>query len=94
VKLKAHLANIEDAAVGAGAHKRADWRASAHIMQVVDPARYSSQQQGSTATHQTAIIVSAGGEEALRKLIASYCAPAPTALPSPNPIDGAQTIGI
>jgi hypothetical protein len=26
VKLKAHLANIEDAATGQGAHKRADWR--------------------------------------------------------------------
>jgi len=95
VKLKAHLANIEAAAFGEGQHKRADWRASAHIMQVVDPARYSTQQQaGNVATNQTAIVIAAGGQDSLHKLIAGYCTPALPALPPSKPVDASQSIDI
>jgi hypothetical protein len=40
-KIKAHLANIEDAAVGAGPHKRADFRASLAILGIIDRNRFS-----------------------------------------------------
>lgn len=39
-KIKTHLANIEAAAVGAGPHKRADWRASAYALSAADPTRF------------------------------------------------------
>jgi hypothetical protein len=39
-KIKTHIANIEDGAIGAGPHKRADWRASAHILSLTDPTRF------------------------------------------------------
>lgn len=92
VKLKAHLANIEAAAVGEGPHKRADWRASAHIMQVVDPARYSTQQQPSQVTNQTAIIIGAGGETSVLKMLdAIYQAKLPPSEPMKQ-IEATQAI--
>jgi hypothetical protein len=40
-KIKAHLANIEAGAIGAGPHKRADWRASQAILGIIDRNRFS-----------------------------------------------------
>ena len=42
-KIKTHIGNIEAGAVGAGPHKRADWRASQAILGIV-AARYLPQQ--------------------------------------------------
>ena len=39
-KIKTHIANIEAAAVGAGPHKRPDWRASAYALSATDPTRF------------------------------------------------------
>ena len=39
-KITTHLANIEAAAVGAGPHKRPDWRASAYALSATDPTRF------------------------------------------------------
>jgi hypothetical protein len=40
-KIKTHLGNIEAGAIGAGPHKRADWRASAAILGIIDRNRFS-----------------------------------------------------
>lgn len=43
--IHAQIANMEDASIGAGPHKRADWRASDRLLGIVDPLRYGQQQQ-------------------------------------------------
>jgi hypothetical protein len=44
-KIAAHIRNIEAGAVGAGPHKRADWRASLSMVErVLAPQRYGTQQ--------------------------------------------------
>lgn len=48
-KIAAHIANIEAGAVGAGPHKRADWRASKAVLEIVAPTRYGTQQPQATA---------------------------------------------
>ena len=42
VRLAAHLQNIELAAVGAGPHKRADWRASSFVLAATAPDRFTT----------------------------------------------------
>jgi hypothetical protein len=72
-KLQAHLDNIEEASKGEGAHARADWRASAHIMEVMDRARFGrGESNQNVTTNNTAIVIAAGGEEQLSKLIGSW----------------------
>jgi predicted DNA-binding protein (UPF0251 family) len=39
-----HVKNMEDGAIGAGAHKRADWRASHALLGLIDSLRYGQQQ--------------------------------------------------
>ena len=70
-QLKSHLENIEDAQTGKNGH-RPDWRASAHLLSVKAPDRYAQAQAqaGNVTTNQ--IVIAAGGEEQLRKLIAVY----------------------
>ena len=41
-KIQTHIANIEAGAVGAGPHKRADWRASLARLSLLDPSRFQS----------------------------------------------------
>lgn len=43
-KIRTHISNIEQGAIGAGPHKRADWRASKALLEIVDPSRYGQQQ--------------------------------------------------
>ena len=43
------IRNIEDGAIGAGPHKRADWRASHALLGIIDPSRFG-QQQGQDAS--------------------------------------------
>ena len=72
-KLQAHLDNIEEASKGEGAHARADWRASAHIMEVMDRTRFGrGELNAGSTTNNTAIVIAAGGEEQLKKLVAMY----------------------
>ena len=40
-KIATHLGNIEAGAIGAGPHKRADWRASQAILGIIDRNRFS-----------------------------------------------------
>jgi hypothetical protein len=54
-KIKTHLANIEDGAVGAGPHKRADWRASQAILAIIDRNRYGNQPPPTEPTRQPAV---------------------------------------
>lgn len=73
-KLEAHLENIENASRGTGGHARADWRASAHVMEVMDRSRFGrgdANNNGGTVNN-TAIVLAAGGEEQLAKLIGSW----------------------
>ena len=46
-----HVKNMEDGAIGAGAHKKADWRASHALLGLIDPTRYG-QQQAQVASQQ------------------------------------------
>ena len=48
-----HVKNMEDGAIGAGAHKKADWRASHALLGLIDPTRYG-QQQAQAASQQQA----------------------------------------
>lgn len=41
--IQAQIANIQDGAVGAWPHKRADWRASDRLLAIVSPERYAQQ---------------------------------------------------
>jgi hypothetical protein len=41
--LRAQIQNIEAGAIGAGNHKRADWRASRELISLVSPERYAQQ---------------------------------------------------
>jgi hypothetical protein len=91
-KLQAHLANIEAAGFGEGAHARADWRASHAILGIMDSSRFGQQRQDTGTVNNTAIVVSAGGEDGLRKLVELFAkqataqvasSPAPVALPPP-----------
>ena len=41
-RINAHLENIEAASVGAGPHRRADWRASSFILSASAPDRFAS----------------------------------------------------
>jgi hypothetical protein len=43
-RIAAHLKNIEDGAVGAGVHKRADWRASKAVLEMADPHRFAGRE--------------------------------------------------
>jgi hypothetical protein len=77
-KLEAHLDNIEEASKGEGAHARADWRASAHIMEVMDRARFGrGESNQNVTTNNTAIVIAAGGEEQLKKLIEGWVTATP-----------------
>lgn len=51
-KLNAHVENIEAAGIGAGPHKRADWRASKAVLEMMAPARYGPQQAQAPAAPQ------------------------------------------
>jgi len=57
--LSSHLANIEAGAVGAGLHKRADWRASDRLLCIAAPDRYSPNQaaQDNSKQHTIAVMV-------------------------------------
>ena len=50
-RINGHLANIENASIGAGPHKRADWRASSFVLAATAPERFSP--SGGTHTPQT-----------------------------------------
>ena len=77
-KLEAHLTNIEEASKGEGAHARADWRASAHIMEVMDRTRFGRGETNTGGTvNNTAIVIAAGGEEQLKKLIEGWITATP-----------------
>jgi len=41
-KIAAHFSNIEQAAFGAGPHKKADWRASSYVLSATAPNRFAS----------------------------------------------------
>ena len=81
-KLQAHLDNIENASKGEGPHARADWRASAHIMQVMDANRFGTSRDAGNTTNQTAVIIGAGGEQAVLKMLDGIFAQRQS-LPSP-----------
>ena len=72
-KIEAHLANIEDASRGEGAHARADWHASEYTLRVMDRQRFGRDDSAaSVTTNNTAIVLAAGSEEQLAKLIGSW----------------------
>ena len=68
--IKAHLENIEDAEHGRNGH-RPDWRASHALLAIKSPERFAQGQQQGNVTNNTAVVMLAGGEDGLRKLIAS-----------------------
>ena len=71
VQIKAHVENIEDAEHGRNGH-RPDWRASHALLAIKAPERFAQQQQPGSVTTNSAIVVVAGGEDQLRKLIATF----------------------
>ena len=76
VQLRAHLENIEDAERGKNGH-RPDWRASAHLLAVKDASRFAlNSQAGNVTTNQTAISITVGGDDQLRKLVAMFASQA------------------
>jgi len=70
-QIKAHLENIEDAEHGKNGH-RPDWRASLALLQVKAPERYSINKPDPAQTNNTLVLVQAGGEEGLKRIIAQY----------------------
>jgi len=54
-QIKAHLENIEQAERGQGPHARADWRASAHLLAIKAPDRFSDRVQASQQASQPMI---------------------------------------
>jgi hypothetical protein len=67
-QLEAHLRNIEDAERGKGAHERADWRASAHLLKVKSPERFGDQQ----ASPVQVTVNSVSADEVIRLLGKAY----------------------
>ena len=56
-KIKAHIENIEDAAVGAGPHARADFRASLAILELTDRQRFGRGDEQQTAQQSATITI-------------------------------------
>ena len=78
-KIAAHLENIELAS-------KKDWRASECYLEKTMPDRFSNRAAASeTTVNQTAIVIQAGGEENLRRMIEHYAGLArqTKALPAP-----------
>ena len=68
-RLAGNLEQIKKAAEGKDG-VRHDWRAADRLNAVISPDRYAQAQAGNVTTNQ--IVIAAGGEEQLRKLIAVY----------------------
>ena len=69
-RIQHHLDNVDQAAIGAGPHKRADFRASMAALAWTAPERFAPQQAGNTTTNNTMLI---GGDAAqVNKLIAMF----------------------
>jgi hypothetical protein len=84
------LKEVETAAAGDPARGiRHDWRAADRLLAISAPDRFSQRQETGTVNN-TAIVVAAGGEEGLRKLVdlfskqAAQATAAPAALPQPS----------
>ena len=60
-QIKAHIENIEAAAVGDGPHARADWRASDALLKLKAPDRFSDRHQEGQAITQVAISIDMAG---------------------------------
>ena len=67
------LAKIENSASGINM-KQPDWRAAAFLLSVADAKRFSTSggAPAETVVNQTAIVIQAGGEENLRRMIEHY----------------------
>jgi hypothetical protein len=72
-RIEGLIDRIENSADGVGV-KFPDWRAALALLKITDQRRFGdSPTVEINATHQTAIVLAAGGEDKLRKLVASYC---------------------
>ena len=74
-QLAAHIANIKDAEHGRNGH-RPDWRASAHLLAIKAPDRFSTNQAQTVTINQSATVLAIGGPEQLKRMLQLYHRPA------------------
>ena len=69
-RIQHHLDNVDQAAIGAGPHKRADFRASMAALAWTAPERFAPQQAGTTTTNN--VLAIGGDANQVAKLIAMF----------------------